>query len=120
MKNRINIDGVWYVKEEEEKKNPVDLYYYYEAVYEDSNYYMKAHVFLDNNTLKVNPTSLRFEITDKRQNTWQEEYWDNIDWLRYLHLREGKQMREAEEAIGKDGLNIVLSMLDELKEKGWF
>lgn len=120
MKDRIQIDGVWYVREEEEKKNPVDIYYYYEAVYEDSDYCIEAHVFLDNKTLKIDPTSLRFEITDKRQTPWKEEYWDNIDWLRYLHLREGKQTREAEEVIGKDGLNIVLSMLDELKKKYWF
>ena len=120
MKDRIQIDGVWYVKEEEEKKNPVDIYYYYEAVYEDSYYYIVARVSLSAQTLKIHPTSLNFEITDKRQNPWKEDYWDNIDWLRHLHQREVKQMRGVEEVIGKDGLNIILGMLDELKKKDWF
>jgi predicted adenine nucleotide alpha hydrolase (AANH) superfamily ATPase len=72
MKDRIQIDGVWYVKEN--KPAPLDIIFYDSAVYEDNDYCIEAS--RDKESLKY----INIEVIDKKTNT--KEYIDNKDYLK--------------------------------------
>ena len=71
MKNRIQIDGVWYVKES--KQEPLDIIFYDGAVYEDDNYCIEASRDKEYNSISV-------EVLDKNTNT--KEYIDSQEYIK--------------------------------------
>ena len=73
MKDRIQIDGVWYIKEN--KQEPLDIIFYDGAVYEDDDYCIEA-------TRHKGFHGIYVEVKDK--NTGEKEYIDNEDYLKYV------------------------------------
>ena len=71
MKDRIQIDGVWYIKEN--KQEPLDIIFYDGAVYEDDDYCIEAHRNKESKWIYL-------EIYDK--NTGKKEYIDNEDYIK--------------------------------------
>ena len=71
MKDRIQIDGVWYIKEN--KQEPLDIIFYDGAVYEDDDYCIEA-------TRHKGFHGIYLEIDNK--NTGKKEYVDNEDYLK--------------------------------------
>jgi hypothetical protein len=73
MKDRVQIDGVWYIKEN--KQEPLDIIFYDGAVYEDDDYCIEAYRDKEYNSISI-------EVKDK--NTGKKEYIDNEDYLKYV------------------------------------
>ena len=71
MKDRVQIDGVWYIKEN--KQEPLDIIFYDGAVYEDDYYCIEAYRDKEYKSISV-------EIYDK--NTGKKEYIDNEDYIK--------------------------------------
>jgi hypothetical protein len=70
MKDRIEIDGVWYVKEIQE---PLIINFYDGALYEDESYCIEASRYKESNSIYI-------EIDDKI--TGEKEYIDNEDYIK--------------------------------------
>lgn len=129
MKNRIEINGVWYVKEDSVKDSsnlietePVDLTFSEECVYEVSSYCFVA------SRLKKNETNdfykdITITLTDKRSNdpdTWKEKQWDNNSW--FNGILEGN----SDSILVLDGTNLCKNgkmhfkaFLSKLQEEEW-
>ena len=73
MKDRIQIDGVWYIKEN--KPAPLDIIFYDGAVYEDDDYCIEASRNKECKWIDI-------EVLDK--NTGKKEYIDNKEYLEYV------------------------------------
>lgn len=73
MKDRIQIDGIWYIKEN--KQEPLDIIFYDGAVYENDYYCIEASRNKEYNSISV-------EVTYK--NTGKKEYIDNEEYLKYV------------------------------------
>jgi len=71
MKDRIQIDGVWYIKEN--KQEPLDIIFYDGAVYEDDNYCIEA-------SRDKEYKSIDIEVLDKNTNT--KEYIDSQEYIK--------------------------------------
>jgi len=73
MKDRVQIDGVWYIKEN--KQEPLDIIFYDGAVYENDNYRIEASRDKEYKWINI-------EVLDK--NTNKKEYIDNKEYLEYV------------------------------------
>ena len=71
MKDKIQIDGVWYVKEN--KIAPLDIIFYDSAVYEDNDYCIEAY-------RDKKYKSISIEVKDK--NTGKKEYIDTQEYIK--------------------------------------
>jgi hypothetical protein len=71
MKDRIQIDGVWYVKEN--KPAPLDIIFYDSAVYEDNDYCIEA---------SRNKESKWIYLEIDNKTTGEKEYIDNEEYLK--------------------------------------
>lgn len=130
MESRIEINGVWYVREDSVKDSSkpletehVDLAFSEECAYEISSYCFVA------SRLKKNETNdfyqdITITITDKRSNdpdTWEEKEWDNNSW--FNGILEGNPdsilVLEGTDYLCVEGKMHFKAFLSKLQEKGW-
>lgn len=130
MENRIEINGVWYVREDaindsldHLEAEEIELTFSEECCFESREY-----CFVASRTKKDNCEEFYEDIdvkfTDKRsgnRDTWKEDYWDNNNWFR--GILEGNA--ESIDSFNKDtdlceqGKRQFKAFLFRLKEEGW-
>jgi hypothetical protein len=126
MEDRIEINGVWYVRETSSTPPPsiieIDeslLTTTQQIIYEDGDYCFVAS--------RIYKTDERFyddfaiEITDKRskdKSTWKEEYLDNVYFLHHLKNNHPGSIEEMSKIMCKDGINTLISLLNILRKSG--
>lgn len=127
--NRIQIDGVWYVREDKSSliaQNEIDEISVIEfkgVVYETSRYTFEANVLGKN---RNNGEELQFynddcsiKFTDKTSGDEREDYWDNDDWM--LQVAKGHQeaLDELKEDLDELGIRQFIWICNDLIEKGY-
>ena len=131
MEDRIQINGVWYVKEEEldtvEYVKPtisqLEPGIKYDGFVFESNLYAfdctriydeDGNLYKDGNVcIKFTDKSIIHDI-DKSQ-----EHWDNVDWMCGILENEVEAIDEAMESLCSQGLIELKEVVKELVEKGW-
>ena len=126
MKDRIEVNGVWYIKENTIVQPTIselepgikydgmvfesDLYSFdCTRIYdEDGNLYKDGNV-----CIKFTDKSIIHDI-DKSQ-----EHWDNVDWMCGILENEVEAIDEAMESLCSQGLIELKEVVKELVEKGW-
>jgi len=119
-KSRIQINGVWYVREDSIKPsdfefNIKDITFYKGCVYENET------SCFDLNKLDNSPDTLSIEYTDKRpsdREDWTEHYWDNVAWIKGL-IEENPESIQAIDDLEESDVKILIRMLQHLKQIGW-
>jgi len=114
MENRIQINGVWYIKEPPFEPVKLEVADYIGCVVEDEFFCFDAVVHPDH--LK----DVTIKVTDKRSKPWENEFWDSKGWMR--GVLEGKP--ESLKILQSDGwgqgdIKYLQSFLHHLTEKGW-
>jgi hypothetical protein len=122
--DRIEINGVWYVKEEyvkEDKPTKLDLTekdvtFSKSCIYETGDYCWEAVMLSKDNGENFYP-DLEIEFTDRKLET--TEYWDNFIWLN--HILDGDQVaiEEAKKDMSDQGLEDFIAFLKFLKKENW-
>lgn len=121
MENRIEINGVWYVREEDIKDDVADpldhleLTFSEECCYETSKYCFVASRIKKNTGDEFYP-DISITFTDKRsgdRDTWKEEYWDSNNWFR--GILEGSVAMD----ICSQGEKQFKAFLNRLVGEGW-
>ena len=129
MENRIEINGIWYVREDaindslDHLEEEVELIFSKECHYETSNYcFVASKIRKDDSEEFYEDIDVKF--TDKRsgnKDTWKEEYWDNNNWFK--GILEGKAESivslDEETDICPQGKRQFKAFLHRLKEEGW-
>ena len=114
MENRIQINGVWYIKEpsfEPLNLEPVD---YIGCVVEDDFFVFDTTISPDD------PKDIGIEIIDKRVNPHKKYYWDHSGWMnRVLEGDIGSLETLKSDGWGSGDINYLRSFLHHLKGKGW-
>jgi len=117
QKQRIFVDGAWYVKEEDLDKSIVlDPIHYEGIVVEDHEFCFKAERIQKSNLDFYD--AIDFYVTNKTVQPWKEDTWDNNKFL--LGILEGDE--ECMESLGDfthHGISFLTKFLETLKEKGW-
>ena len=116
---RININGIWYIKEEslqKEKKNDIEIYAYLGLNCETADYTFEAKRFYkDDNETFYNGVGIKF--TDKRKKI--DDYWDSMSFFKGVLVNEPNTIAELREVVDKNGEIDFKAFLLILKDKGW-
>ena len=115
MKDRIEINGVWYIKEETKEKKKIDIIEYLGCVYESDKYYFKAET-----NLGLDEIFLNIEITDKSTHPWKVDNIDNPNWMRDVLKGNSQGFDELDEfKTGNDFKQEFREFLQILTTKKW-
>lgn len=121
--DRIEINGVWYVKETTTEKEYIELdpTHFEGYVVENDNFCFEAtRIFKDDGTPYDNCCDI--ECTDKRfenRKDWKTEHWDNNEWLRGVSKNNPKSINELPASMGNKNILFLQSFLQYLTDKGW-
>jgi len=135
MNDRIEINGVWYVREDT-INNPSDslvlaeeemnLTFSEECCYETDKYcFVASRIRKD--TFRENDEfypDISITFTDKRigdRDTWKEEYWDNNNWFKGILEGNPESVKSLDEEteLCKEGKRQFKGFLNRLVEEGW-
>jgi hypothetical protein len=129
MENRIQINGVWYVKEEQTPTTALsyeiddnELTYSESCVYENDKYCFEAtRIFKNYDSGEIYTDIVDIEFTDKRRSNgnWITEYWDEMGWFNNLLERNYDSIEIAKKYMCFEGVETFISFLKILKHKGW-
>ena len=126
MKDRIEVNGVWYIKENtivQPTISQLDSGVKYDGMVFESDLYSfdctriydeDGNLYKDGNVcIKFTDKSIIHDI-DKSQ-----EHWDNVDWMCGILENEVEAIDEAMESLCSQGLIELKEVVKELVEKGW-
>lgn len=131
MERRIQINGVWYVKEELDcvpendtiEKKEIDVFkfmiWFDGVAFEDDDYCWEATRTYSDVVNNVFYPEVEIKFTDKRTKPWKEEFWDHNEWIFGVYLNNPGSIVEANRAMGRTGVKNFQSFLGVLVEKGW-
>ena len=122
--DRIEINGVWYVKEDyvkEDKPNKLDLTekdvtFAKSYVYETDDYCWEAILISKDNGKEFYP-DLKIDFTDKKIDI--TEYWDDPYWLNKILDGDKKEIEEAKKDMSDQGIEDFKAFLKFLKKENW-
>ena len=117
-KDRIQIDGVWYVKEDNQNDEPIKL-----EVVETQGYLVENTNFSYEATRIGNDEGGFYEgvdiqVTDKRSKPWKEDNWDNSNWMRGVLEYDPVSWKELPD-LGSEDIKFLMAFLQHLKDKEW-
>ena len=130
MENRIEINGVWYVREDaitdsldHLEAEEIDLIFSEECVYETGNYCFVASRIRKGESDEFYP-DISITFTDKRSgdiDTWHEEYWDNNKWFKGILENNPESIQSLNKNIDlcEQGKKQFKGFLNRLVEEGW-
>lgn len=121
MEDRIQINGVWYVLEQQEQLPEVEINIIRtEARTIESDKYVFEAIRLERSDAPGTYfEGIDIEFTDKREKPWKEEYWDNPAWMRGVLINDPESLEHLKESVCLQGEAELKAFLKELKEEGW-
>ena len=126
MEDRIEINGVWYIKEDtivQPTISQLEPGIKYDGFVFESNLYAFDCTRIydeDGNLYKDGDVSIKF--TDKsvvHDITEYQEHWDNINWMCGILENEAEAIEEAMESLCSQGLAELKEVLATLRVAAW-
>ena len=122
--NRIQINGEWYVKENniEPLIDPKDVTYSIECGWGNSNWGFVASLIAEEDDFNNCYDDVYLKITDKRikgKENWVEEDVDNPIWIWGVLENNPESMEDANKMFDDEGLGYFKAFARYLIEKGW-
>jgi len=130
MENRIEINGVWYVREDATPETiyhleaeEMNLIFSEECSYETDKYcFVASRIRKDGGDEFYRDIYITF--TDKRnddRDKWKEEHWDNNNWFRGILEGNAESIVSLDEEtdICPQGKRQLKGFLNRLVEEGW-
>jgi hypothetical protein len=130
MENRIEINGIWYVREDaitdsldHLETEEMDLTFSEECCFESNKYCFVASRIKKYESEEFYQ-DIYIEFTDKRsgnKDTWKEDYWDNNLWFRGILENNPESINSFNEDtdLCEQGKKQFKAFLHKLKEEGW-
>lgn len=123
-KDRIQIDGVWYVKEEPtQNKIKIEDHQLIQCqtiVYETDDYWWEAtKIYKDDGETFFDGVDIKFTNKEGDRENWKEEYWDNDNWFREVYKNDEDSLTEAREVMNENSIAHFQAFIGKLIEKGW-
>jgi len=121
MQDRIEINGVWYIREDlsNNQKEDIELNFSTTATYENNEYCWEATRLCKDESQVSFYEDIYIEFTDKRTIPWKEEFWDGNVWTISVMNNDPEALKEARESMCDEGVKTFQLFLKKLKEKGW-
>ena len=122
MKNRIEIDGVWYTREDNTTPEVIpqlEPSVSYEGLVFESDLYCFEATRLRDDAGNFYDKHCDIKFTDKKLDIDNSEHWDNVDWMNAVLNNDAEAIDEANESLCSQGLVEMKEVLSELAENGW-
>ncbi|MDA9981229.1 hypothetical protein N9H39_00510 [Gammaproteobacteria bacterium] len=122
MKNRIEIDGVWYTREDNttpEVKPRLEPSIAFEGLVFESDLYCFEATRLRDDDGEFYDKECSIKFTDKKIDIDNSEYWDNAEWMIGFLNNDPEAIAEAEEALCPQGMEEFRVVVQELAGNGW-
>lgn len=122
MKDRILIDGEWYVKEvlPKETFEEINITKYIGCSFETDEYAWEAtKIFRDDDSLYPGVGIKFIDKTPKNRDKWEEDYWDNESWILEVYDNEPESLKEAREVMNEKGIRDFKNFIHKLIEMSW-
>lgn len=115
--NRIQINGVWYVREDQAQENPIELdpVKFEGVVVENKEFCFEATRILKDDYIPYDNINIKF--TDKRVKPWKEDNWDSDSWMKGVLNNNPNSLKELPD-IG-EGTKFLKAFLQYLKDEKW-
>ena len=129
MKDRIQVDGIWYVRETSTlpivEIDEMLVTNYLGCTWESDNWAFEATAILKDKAEDLSDiynNGISINITDKRpayRDLWVEHNCDNANW--FIGVLEGnpESIPEAEEMLDEQGIAEFRGFIGYLIDKGW-
>jgi hypothetical protein len=118
MQDRIQINGVWYVREDISQQEDIEVTYSMSCHYETKDYFWEATRLLEDDGLAYYP-DIDIKFTDKRTKPWKEDHWDSNLWMIGVMNNDPDSMKDARESMCEQGIKEFKLFLKKLEEEGW-
>lgn len=117
--NRIEIDGVWYVREDNTNTNSpkIDITCFKGMVYETDKYCWEATIIEKEDGTYYDDIDIKF--TDKRFKPWKEKHWDSVAWMIGVCENNPSSMTEAKKLMCEEGIASFRLFIQKLRDEGW-
>jgi len=115
--DRIQINGVWYIRETPEEQEQVDAVLYQGCVAET-----EKHCF-DATRLREDSEEFDIKVTYKKgsRSEWKEDLWDNTNFLKGVFNGDPDALNSLRESIDDEAeIKYFISFLQILKDNNWF
>lgn len=133
MEDRIQVNGVWYIRETGPAVNPEPVEIpddeptnYLGCVWETDEWCFEASILLEDDATTLQDVSKygpTIEVTDKRpenRNDWiVHDCIDNDRWMRGVLINHHEAMPDAYRMFDNSGLETFRMFLRHLVKKGW-
>lgn len=132
MENRIEINGVWYVREDaitdpldHLEAEEMDLTFSEECTLETDKYcFVASRIRRDGSSNDEFYPDISITFTDKRngnRDTWNEEYWDNNNWFKGILEGDPESIKSLNEEteLCSQGKRQFKGFLNRLVEEKW-
>lgn len=119
MEDRIEINGVWYVRENqtEEVTITLDATSFEGRAYESDKYAFEVTRILKDDGTPYSDCDIKF--TDKTVKPWKEDYFDNPKWFLAVLKDIPAYLQEAREIMCEQGIKEFKSIIKDLIKIGW-
>ena len=115
MEERIEVNGVWYVKEKALQEE-LFISEYDGIVYENDLFSLEVTRLKDEDGTPTE--SILMEYTSKAQ-PHIKEVWDNVDWMIGVYRNSPASIRQLYPLMGEERIKQIQSIIETLIEKGW-
>lgn len=115
--HRIQINGIWYVREEQPEKEDLELNHYLGAVWEDDYACFDFSILSDEQSSNLGYFSVKY--TDKTVNPFKDHYWDNEVWFNGLLEGNPESLKELGD-LKVSSRFAFITLLTKLKKLKWF
>jgi hypothetical protein len=125
MEERIQINGVWYVKEQPDAKlepQSVDVTHTQSIIYEDQDYCFEATITIDPETGQplYDEIGMDVKVTDKTNGKpWIELYWDHGGFFRGCYERNPESIESLKQSLNDAGVENFIAFLQHTMDAGW-
>ena len=118
MQDRIQIDGVWYVREQQEPEVEINIIRSESRIIESDKYCFNASRLERSDAPGTYYDGIDIEFTDKRSKPWKTDSWDNNAWMHGV-LDNDPESLSALDHLCPQGIAELKAFLKVLKEEGW-
>ena len=125
MEDRIQINGVWYVKEQPDAKlelHSVDVIHTQSIIYEDQDYCFEATIAISPETGQplYDEIGMDVTVTDKTKGKpWTELFWDHEGFFRGCYERNPESIKSLRENLNAAGVENFIAFLQHTMDAGW-
>ena len=115
MKERIEVDGVWYVKEKALQEE-LFISEYDGMVFENDLFSVEVTRLKDQHGL---PTDNILMDYSSKVLPYINEAWDNVDWMIGVYRNSPMSVKQLYPLMGEERIRQIQSIIGTVIEKGW-